>query len=225
MARDCKKPRRTKRNTQLSETGVEGRPPDRVNPSIGSVNTIGSKNGTAKECASMRSDNSNGKMLLLLIDTGADISLLKPDNLDNTKQYDPEGRVQMKSVSGSIIQTMGAVQTVMYEGSVRIPFTFQLVVKRTDLACDDGTFGSDFLAHAGAKICYETGVMTLGIGSTKIHNVLPPINAKGQHKGIRRLVLPSRAEIVVRSPVEGTTRTNEGLTEKQEKRECISRGR
>jgi hypothetical protein len=48
MARDFKKPTHTKRNKQLSEMGVEGRPPDRVNPSNGSVNTIGSKNGTAK---------------------------------------------------------------------------------------------------------------------------------------------------------------------------------
>jgi len=62
MARDCKKPRHTKRNKQLPETRVEGRPPDRVNPSIGSVNTIGSKNGTAAEYVSMRSDISNEKM-------------------------------------------------------------------------------------------------------------------------------------------------------------------
>ena len=63
MARDCKKPRHAKRNMQLPEAGVEGRPPDRVNPRIGSVNTVGSKNGTATECVSMRSDISNGKML------------------------------------------------------------------------------------------------------------------------------------------------------------------
>jgi hypothetical protein len=140
MARDCRKPRHTKRNMQLSETGVEGRPPDRVNPRIGSVNTIGSKNGTPNKCISMRSDISNGKMLLLLVDTGADISLLKPDNLDKTKQYDPEGRVQVKSVNGSIIQTMVTVHTVMYEGSVRIPFTFQLVDKRRDLPCGWNTW-------------------------------------------------------------------------------------
>ena len=171
MARDCKKPRHAKRSTQPLETGVEGRPPDRVNPSIGSVNTVGSRNGTATECVSMRSDISNGKMLLLLVDTGADISLLKPDNLDKTKQYDPEGRVQVKSVSRSIIQTRGAVQAVMYEGSVRIPFTFQLVDKQIDLPCD-GILGRDFLTHAGAKICYETGILTLGTGNTKIHKVL-----------------------------------------------------
>ena len=220
MARDCKKPRHTKRNTQLPETGVEGRSPDRVNTSIGSVNTVGSKNGTATECVSMRSDISNGKMLLLLVDTGADISLLKPHNLDKTKQYVPESRVQMKSVSGSIIQTMGAVQAVIYEGSVRILFTFQLVDKRTDLPCD-GILGRDCLAHAGAKICYETGILTLGTGNTKIHKVLSPINATGQPKEIRRLVLPGRAEIVVRLPVEGTTRTDEGLTEKQEIQEGV----
>ena len=125
-----KTPRHTKRNKQLSEKGVEGRPSDRVNPSIWSVNTIGSKNGTATEYVNMRSDISNGKMSLLVVDTGADKNLLKPDNLDKTKQFDPEGRVQVKSVNGSTIQMMGAVQAVMCEGSVIIPFNFQLVDKR-----------------------------------------------------------------------------------------------
>ena len=94
------------------------------------MNTIGSKNGTATEYVNMRSDISNGKMSLLVVDTGADKNLLKPDNLDKTKQFDPEGRVQVKSVNGSTIQMMGAVQAVMCEGSVIIPFNFQLVDKR-----------------------------------------------------------------------------------------------
>ena len=63
--------------------------------------------------------------------------------------------------------------------------------------------------------------MTLGTDSTKIHKVLSPINAKGQPKEIGRLVLPSRAEIVVRLQVERTTRTNKGLTKKQEIREGV----
>ena len=61
----------------------------------------------------MRSDISNGNDLLLLVDTGADISLLKPDNLDKTKQFDSESRLKVKGVSGSTIQTLGTVQ-VMY---------------------------------------------------------------------------------------------------------------
>jgi hypothetical protein len=72
--------------------GFEGRPPDRINPSIGSVNTVGCGNGRVTECVRMRSDISNGNELLLLVDTGAYISLLKLENLDKAKQFDPEGK-------------------------------------------------------------------------------------------------------------------------------------
>jgi hypothetical protein len=168
----------------------------------------------------MRSDISNGKELLLLVDTGADISLLKPNNLDKMKQFDPERRVQVKSVSGSTIHTQWAVQAVLYEESVRIPFTFQLVDKRVDPPFD-GIRGRDFLAHAGARIFYETGTVTLGTGKTKIQKVLTPIAAENRPKRIRRLVLPRRAEIVVKLPVEGATKLGEGLTEKEEIQEGV----
>ena len=140
--------------------------------------------------------------------------------MDKTKQFDSERRVKVKSRSGSTIQTLGAVQAVLYEESVNIPFTFQLVDKRVDLPCD-GIIGRDFLAHAGASICYETGTVMLGTGKTKIHKVLTPIVAENRPKGIRRLVLLRRAEIVVRLPVEGTTNLEEGLTEKEEIQEGV----
>ena len=70
------------------------------------------------------------------MDTGSDIRRLKLDNLDKKKKFDNECRVQVKCVSGSTIQTMAAVQTVMYERSERIPFAFQLVDKRIDIPCD-----------------------------------------------------------------------------------------
>jgi hypothetical protein len=103
---------------------------------------------------------------------------------------------------------------------VRIPFTFQLVDKRVDIPCD-GIIGRDFLDHAGARICYETGTVTLGTGKSKIHKVLTPTVAENRPKGTRRLVLPHRAEIVVRLPVEGTTKLGEGLTEKEEIQEGV----
>jgi hypothetical protein len=99
-------------------------------------------------------------------------------------------------------------------------FTFQLVDKRIFLPCDD-IFGRDFLAYAGAKICYETGILTLGTGSNKIRKVLSPTNIKNQRNGIRRLVLPGRTEIVVKLPVEVITRNDMGLAEKQEIREGV----
>jgi hypothetical protein len=99
VSRDCKKPRHTKRNTSPAETRMEGRPPDRVNPSIVSVNTVGRTKVMTTEYVSMQSDVSNGNTLLLLVNTDADISLLKPDNLGKTRQFDPVGRVKVKSVS------------------------------------------------------------------------------------------------------------------------------
>ena len=214
MARHCKKQRQAKRNTLIAETGCEGRPPDRENPRIGSVNTLGCGDGTAAQYVRMRADISNGEELLLLVDTGADISILKPDKLDKTKRFNPEGRVKVKGVSGSSIQTLGTVPAVMYEGTVRIPFTFQLVGKQADISCD-GILGRDFLAQAGANICYERGTLTLGLGSNKVHKVLTSVNARGQARRVRRLELPGRTEIVVSLPVEGSTENEEGLTEKK----------
>jgi hypothetical protein len=63
--------------------------------------------------------------------------------------------------------------------------------------------------------------LTLGAGSDKMQKVLSQIDSKSQPKEIRRLVLPSRTEIVVRLPVGRTTRKGEGLTENQEIREGV----
>jgi hypothetical protein len=97
----------------------------------------------------MQTDISGGEeLLLLLVDTGADISSLKPNKLDKTKHFDPKRRVKVKGVSRSSIQTLGAVQAIMYEGTVEIPFTLQLVGRQMDIPCD-GILGRDFLTRAG----------------------------------------------------------------------------
>jgi hypothetical protein len=165
MARDCKKPGQPRRYGPLTDSGSEGGPPDRINHHIGSVKTISCRRGTATECVSIRSDISNGSEMLLLVDTGADISLLKPAKLDCTR-LDPVGRVRVKDVSGTTIRTLGTEQAVMYEGSVRIPFTFEIVDKRVDFPCD-GILRRDFLVRAGANICYEKGTLTLGRDPTR----------------------------------------------------------
>jgi hypothetical protein len=162
----------------------------------------------------MRADISEGEELLLLVDTGADISILKPDRLDKTKQFDPERKMKVKGVSGSSIQTLGAVQVTMYEGTVEIPFTFQLVGRQVDIPCD-GILGRDFLTCAGANICYEKGTLTLGSGNNKIHKVLTSVETWEKTKGDRKLELPGRTEMVVSLPVEGITGNDEGVTERR----------
>ena len=179
------------------------------------MHVIGSANKAATECIKLQMDISNGRELLLLVDTGADISLIKPDHLDKTKKFDPDGRVKVKSVDGSIIEISGTVQSVVNVDSLKISLTFQLFSKQVDISCD-GILGRDFLEHAGAQICYGSGTLTLGTGSHKISKALLPIDTESKTKGIRRLVLPKRMELMVRLPVKEGTVIREGITEKQE---------
>ena len=163
----------------------------------------------------MKTDISNGKELIFLVDSCADISLIKPGNLDKSRKYDPKGRVRVKSVSGAVFETLGTVRVVTCEGPLSVPFTFQLLGKQVDIQCD-GKLGRDFLTHAGAKICYESGTVTFGKGREKVHKLMTPAKAEGNCRATRRLVLPRRAELVVRLPVEGRSRDGEGITEKRE---------
>ena len=218
MARECRKPRIAKVVNQTGGAGTEGRSPDRSKPSIGAVHVIGSDHKAATECIKLHMDISNGRELALLVDTGADISLIKPDNLDKTKKFDPDGRVRIKSVDGTVTETFGTVQTVVNVDSLQIPFVFQLVSKQIDIPCD-GILGRDFLEHAGAQICFGTGTLTLDTGSCRISKRMSPIRMESEPKGIRRLVLPGRTELVVRLPVKEGTTISEGITEKREIRE------
>jgi hypothetical protein len=167
----------------VNSTRTEDRSPDRSTPSIGSVNAIGRGNRANTECFRLQTDVSNGRELSLLVDTGADISLLKPNNLDKTRKFDPDSRVKVKTVDGSIIETLGTVRTVVNADSLKIPFTFQLVSKQVDVPCD-GILGRDFLEHAGAQICYASGTLTFGAGSNKVSKPLSPISAGSQTKRI-----------------------------------------
>jgi transposase InsO family protein len=220
LSRECRKPRNPRRFLQANNAGADDRPPDKNAPSIGTLNMVRGGHRTSTECVRLRTDASNGRELLLLVDTGADVSLLKPTNLDKSKLFDPDGRVKVKSVDGTIIETFGTVRTSVIVDFLKIPFTFQLVSKQVDIPCD-GILGRDFLEYAGAQICYTRGTLTFGAGRSKVSKALLPISTGSQTKKVSRLALPSRAELMVRLPVKEGTRIREGITEKREIQEGV----
>jgi hypothetical protein len=57
------------------------------------------------EYVSLDLDVSNGTGLYLLLDTGADISLLTNKNVRGTAEFEPNEKVRVKSVYGSVIET------------------------------------------------------------------------------------------------------------------------
>jgi hypothetical protein len=85
-------------------------------------------------------DVGNGEKLHLLVDSGANISLLKSRRLLGTAQFEPRDRVRVKSVEGYVTETHGSTETKILEGSLQIPFRFQLVSKQVDLL-GDGILG------------------------------------------------------------------------------------
>jgi hypothetical protein len=143
------------------------------------------------------------------VNIGADISLLKPNNLDKPRKFDPDARVKVKTIDGPIIETVVTVRTTVNAYFLKIPFPFQLVSRQVDIPCDE-ILGRDLLEHAGSQICYASGTLTFVVGR-KVSKSLSPISAWSQTKRIRRLVQPSRTELVVRLPVKGEAKSVRAL--------------
>jgi len=104
-------------------------------------------------------DVSQGRKLHYLVDSRADISLVKSCKLLGTAEFEPKDRVRVKSVEGSVIETNGSIETGIREEGIDIPFHFQLVNKQVDLK-GDGILGRDFLKLMQARICYKERFLT-----------------------------------------------------------------
>jgi hypothetical protein len=168
MSRECQKPRNPRRDTLIAEAGREFRPPERDRPSIGSVHAVGSGRSMGTECVKLRLNISEGRELLSLVNSGADISLVRTETLGNAQTSDPENKIKVKTVNGSVIETLGTVESVICEEGFMIPCEFHQVNRQVDIP-NDGILGRDFLEHAGAQICFQTGTLTMGAGDVRVH--------------------------------------------------------
>jgi hypothetical protein len=153
-----------------------------------------------------------------LLDSGADISLVKSQKLLSTAEYEPKDRVRVKGVEGSWIETHGSVKTKILESETSIPYRLQLVNKQVDVRCD-GILGRDFLQAMRASICYKERALVFwykGICVCKKLTFLPGIEGETfRDKGLK-LNLPARTEMVVQVPVNMGSRVQEGVVEKAE---------
>jgi predicted aspartyl protease len=155
--------------------------------------------------------------LYFLLDTGADVSIIKSEKLIGSTEFEPREKIKLKSVDGSIVETHGSVTAKIIEGNTTIPFTFQLVDKQVDIN-GDGIIGRDLLQKMQARICYESKILELRDQNFSILKTLLNRNQveqrkleKGLHEEVRTLTLPSRSETLVRIKVESEENQTEGL--------------
>jgi len=106
-----------------------------------------------------------------LVDSGADISLVKSQKLLSTAGYEPKDRVRVKGVDGSLIETHGSVETKILESEISIPYRLQLVSKQVDVRCD-GILGRDFLQAMSASICYKERALVFWYKGTCVRKKL-----------------------------------------------------
>ena len=74
-------------------------------------------------------DVSGGRALYFLVDSGADISLVKSEKLLSTVEFEHRKRVRIRSVEGSVVETHGSVEAHRLEVELSAPIKLQLVCK------------------------------------------------------------------------------------------------
>ena len=97
---------------------VGGRPPDRF------LYSVGCKHVGRYDYVRLSLDVGSEKELLFLVDSGADISLLKSKRLIGAKEFEPQKKVRVRSVDGSVLETHEVSRLTFAKDLLRYPFAF-----------------------------------------------------------------------------------------------------
>jgi hypothetical protein len=73
----------------------------------------------------LKADISKEDEFLFLIDTGADISLLKGNKLIGTTEYDPQKKLMVKCVDGSPMENHGVLEAESNSATVPLCTSFR----------------------------------------------------------------------------------------------------
>lgn len=151
-----------------------------------------------------------------MLDTGAEVSVIKSKRLIGSTRLDPQRKVRLKSVDGSIIETHGVVKARVEEGKLKIPMEFQLVSKQVDLE-GDGIIGKDFLEKMGAQICYRSKTVKFEWNNFSFEKKLKSREEIGKEsREVKTISLRKRSETIVQVPIDCEDGLKEGLIEKCE---------
>jgi hypothetical protein len=152
--------------------------------------------------------------LFLLIDTGANVSVIKSQMLIGSTEFEPQQKVRLKSVDGSVVEIDGLVKAQIRGGKCSIPMEFQLVNKQVDLE-GDGILGKAFLTKVKAQICYDNNSVRFKWQNCNFEKKLIKAGQiEKESRKVRTIILPKRSETIVMLPVDCDVNQKEGLIEK-----------
>lgn len=122
----------------------------------------------------------------LLVDTQADISILKYSAITTDAPIDRSDTISIKGITSEILSSIGTCIILIYIGDTTIEHLFHIVSDHFDINAD-GIIGKDFLAKFNCQINFES--MTITINNTNSPKILS-IN----RNTIDTVTIPARSE-------------------------------
>lgn len=126
----------------------------------------------------------------ILVDTQADISLLKHSAIAQNASIDHSDTIHIKGITAETLSTIGTCTVLIYLGETTIQHLFHIVSDLFDINAD-GIIGKDFLSKFNCHIDFKTMTIT-------INNFNSPQILKVNRNTNDEITIPARTEATER---------------------------
>jgi len=133
---------------------------------------------------------STNSWVTLLIDTGAEISLLKCRN-NNLNDLNPKNTTNISGIGQGTIQSLGTLHLEMCIANAAIPYEFHIVPNNFPIP-GDGIIGLDFIKKYNCILEFHDQEDWFTLRPKNFRNINIPII----HSLDNEIILPARSEVI-----------------------------
>lgn len=132
--------------------------------------------------------DASDKHLTFLIDSGAEISLIKAEKVKPNELVNVQNKCNITGINTESLETLGTISTVLnVPNGIKIPQNFQVIPQNVPIPTD-GIIGRDFLVNYRCVIDYDAWILT-GNNHSEYFELTIEDNLDGE------LVIPPRCEV------------------------------
>ena len=124
----------------------------------------------------------------LIVDTGADISIIKENTLEQLQNIYPQRNCIINVITKGSIESVGKTYTNILINNFKIPHEFQVVEKDFPIS-PDGILGKYFLSKYGCNIYLKSWIISFDFQDETFEI---PINDKQNNS----IIIPPRCQII-----------------------------
>lgn len=130
-----------------------------------------------------------------LVDTQADISVLKYSSIPGRLNINTKDVINIKGITKDSLRSLGTLHIKLFTDQDEIDHEFHVVPDEFNIDCD-GIIGKDFLVNYKCRIDYDSMTFTI---NNRYRNIL---NLSGSPDG-KTMVIPPRCEVIRKFNVYG----------------------